>query len=385
MKPHRVRMAHDLIVNYGLLKRMDVFKPRFLDKEDLTLFHGREYVDFLSQIAPNNLHTHRKELAQFAVGQDCPIFDGVYEFSQLCATGSVGGAVRLNEGSADIVINWAGGLHHAKKKEASGFCYVNDCVLCILELLRRHPRVMYIDIDIHHGDGVEEAFYTSNRVMTVSFHKYGDYFPGTGDLIDDGHGEGKGYSVNVPLNDGIDDDSFEFIFRAVIGKVVETFRPGAVVLQCGADSLAGDRLGVFNLTLRGHAACVEFCDALRIPMVVMGGGGYTMRNVARCWTFETAKLLNVEISNDLPPTKFFEYYTNSSEKGGSALTDYKLHIKPLTHLRNDNSRTYLEALYARIAESLREIEAAPGVEIKTGAPGTRQDPSGINFAPEPEE
>eukprot|EP00946_MAST-07B_sp_MAST-7B-sp1_P003517 g3517.t1 len=379
MKPHRVRMAHDLIVNYGLLKRMTVFKPRFLDKDDLTLFHGREYIDFLSHIAPQNLDKHRVELARFAVGQDCPIFDGVYDFSRLCATGSVGGAVRLNEGTTDVVINWAGGLHHAKKKEASGFCYVNDCVLCILELLRQHPRVMYIDIDIHHGDGVEEAFYTSNRVMTVSFHKYGDYFPGTGDLIDDGHGEGKGYSVNVPLNDGIDDDSFEFIFRAVIGRVVEVFRPGAVVLQCGADSLAGDRLGVFNLTLRGHAACVEFCDSLRIPMVVMGGGGYTMRNVARCWTFETAKLLNEEISNDLPPTKFFEYYTNSSEKGGSASTDYKLHIKPLTHLRNDNSRTYLEALYKRIAENLRAVEAAPGIEIKTGAPGTRQDPSGIKF------
>ena len=84
--------------------------------------------------------------------------------------------------AADIAINWAGGLHHAKKSEASGFCYVNDIVLAILELLKYHQRVLYIDIDIHHGDGVEEAFYTTDRVMTVSFHKYGEYFPGTGDL-----------------------------------------------------------------------------------------------------------------------------------------------------------------------------------------------------------
>lgn len=94
----------------------------------------------------------------------------------------VEGAARLNNGSCDIAINWAGGLHHAKKTEASGFCYVNDIVLAILELLRYHPRVLYIDIDIHHGDGVEEAFYTTDRVMTVSFHKHGEYFPGTGEV-----------------------------------------------------------------------------------------------------------------------------------------------------------------------------------------------------------
>ena len=93
-----------------------------------------------------------------------------------------GGAVKLNHGESDIAINWAGGLHHAKKSEASGFCYINDLVLAILELLKYHARVLYIDIDIHHGDGVEEAFYTTDRVMTVSFHKYGEYFPGTGDI-----------------------------------------------------------------------------------------------------------------------------------------------------------------------------------------------------------
>lgn len=92
------------------------------------------------------------------------------------------GAARLNRGLCDIAINWAGGLHHAKKAEASGFCYVNDIVLGILELLRYYARVLYIDIDVHHGDGVEEAFYTTDRVMTVSFHKYGEFFPGTGEL-----------------------------------------------------------------------------------------------------------------------------------------------------------------------------------------------------------
>lgn len=144
--------------------------------------------------------------------------------------------MKLNNGEVDIAINWAGGLHHAKKAEASGFCYINDIVLvrlfgchqcaflkcilqAILELLKYHARVLYIDIDIHHGDGVEEAFYTSDRVMTVSFHKYGDFFPGTGDVKDIGARLGKYYSINFPLESGIDDASYEQIFKPVITKV----------------------------------------------------------------------------------------------------------------------------------------------------------------------
>lgn len=123
-------------------------------------------------------------------------------------------------------MNWSGGLHHAKKAEASGFCYMNDIVLAILELLkylllswiifRVYPRVMYIDIDIHHGDGVEEAFYLTDRVMTVSFHKYGNYFPGTGNVSDVGLEKGKNYAVNIPLKDGMDDESYKRIFEPVL-------------------------------------------------------------------------------------------------------------------------------------------------------------------------
>jgi acetoin utilization deacetylase AcuC-like enzyme len=202
---------------------------------------------------------------RFNVGEDCPGFDGVYNFSQLSVGGSLGGAAKLNEGESDIAINWAGGLHHAKKTEASGFCFANDIVLAILELLKLHKRVLYIDIDIHHGDGVEEAFYTTDRVMTVSFHKFGPgtsdrvpFFPGTGDLTDNGAHAAKGYAVNCPLRDGMDDASYEAIFKPVVGEIMKVYQPGAIVLQCGADSLSGDRLGCFNLSLHGHAECVKF-------------------------------------------------------------------------------------------------------------------------------
>ncbi|KAF6136028.1 hypothetical protein GIB67_006920 [Kingdonia uniflora] len=119
-------------------------------------------------------------------------------------------------------------------------------------------RVIYIDIDIHHGDGVEEAFYATDRVITASFHKFGNYFPGTRDIHDIGHGKGKYYSLNVPLDDGIDNESYQSLFKPIMEKVMELFRPIVVVLQCRVDSLSGDRLGCFNFFIKGHAECVRY-------------------------------------------------------------------------------------------------------------------------------
>ncbi|KAL9255542.1 Histone deacetylase 6-like protein, partial [Drosera capensis] len=144
-------------------------------------------------------------------------------------------------------------------------------------------RILYIDIDVNHGDGVEEAFYTTDRVMTVSFHKFGDFFPGTWHIKD----VGKHYSLKVPLNDGIDDDaSIPGLFRPIITKVKEVYQPEAVVLQCGADLLTGDRLGCFNLPVKGHADFLAFLRSFNVPLMVLGGGGYTIRNVARCWCYK---------------------------------------------------------------------------------------------------
>ena len=154
------------------------------------------------------------------------------------------------------------------------------------------------------------------RFSRLSFHKFGEYFPGTGDALDKGYERGVGYSINFPLHDGMDDDSFRSIFRPVIGKVMERFAPGAVVLQCGADSLSGDRLGCFNLSLKGHADCVEFVKSFNVPLLVLGGGGYTLRNVPRCWTYETAVLLEAEVKDCLPYNDYYEYFG----------PDYRLHM-----------------------------------------------------------
>ena len=200
MKPFRITMTHDLILNYGLYKMMDVIRPPLVGPNVMTWFHSEEYVNFLRTVTPD--HVDLEVATRFNIdpdGHDCPVFDGVFEFSQMTTGGSICGASRLNNKTADICINWSGGLHHAHKSQASGFCYINDIVIAILELLKYNPRVLYIDIDVHHGDGVEEAFYCTDRVMTLSFHKYGNFFPGTGSIDDNGHGAGKNYALNFPL------------------------------------------------------------------------------------------------------------------------------------------------------------------------------------------
>lgn len=219
--------------------------------------------------------------------------------------------------------------------------------------MRTHSRVLYIDIDVHHGDGVEEAFYTTDRVMSCSFHKFGDFFPGTGDLKDVGMKRGKKYAVNVPLRDGIDADTFGSIFRPVIRHIMEWFRPGAVVLQCGADSLAGDKLGCFNLSMRGHASCVKFVRSFGVPMMCLGGGGYTVRNVARTWTYETGLLLGKELSSDLPFNEYIQYFG----------PEYKLDVPP-TSMDNLNTPQYLDHVRTRIIDNLRSMPFAPSVQMQ---------------------
>lgn len=228
---------------------------------------------------------------------------------------------------------------------------VLDIVLGILELLRFHPRVLYVDIDVHHGDGVEEAFYATDRVMTVSFHKYGEYFPGTGELRDIGVGAGKYHAVNFPLRDGMDDRSYKAVFEPVIGWVMEFYRPSAVVMQCGGDSLSGDRLGCFNLSMRGHANCVRYVRSFGLPTLVLGGGGYTMRNVARTWAYETGQLVGVEMAPELPFTDYYEYYA----------PDFELDVRP-SNMENANSVEYLERIKAQVYENVRRTAAqATGV------------------------
>jgi histone deacetylase HOS2 len=276
----------------------------------------------------------------------------------------------LTSGQSDVAINWSGGLHHAHKGEASGFCYINDIVLSILDMLRIYPRVLYIDIDVHHGDGVEEAFQRQPRVMTLSFHRYGPYddtghkfFPGTGDIDDIGlrGTPGEHFALNVPIQSGIDDRQYKYVFEEVCGRVIDSFQPSAVVLQCGADSLGGDRLGQFNINIRQHGECISYIQSRRLPLLILGGGGYTARNVARAWCHETALLttntLPEQIPLDLVPRP--EAFSGNKTHGeGKMYPSFeRLH-------KNECKDADLELMVKKIDMDLKFVRNSPWVKME---------------------
>ncbi|EER29608.1 histone deacetylase [Coccidioides posadasii str. Silveira] len=371
MKPWRLTLTKQLVLAYGMHHAMDLYLSRSATYEEMAEFHSTDYLEFLTQVMPADMESTAQveTLARFNFGDDCPVFDGLYNYCSLYAGATLDAARKLCNNQSEIAINWSGGLHHAKKSEASGFCYVNDIVLGILQLLRIHPRVMYIDIDVHHGDGVEQAFWSTDRVLTVSFHKYDkeNFFPGTGPLDSTGPSHplnpGAHHSLNVPLNDGIEDNDYIALFKAIIGPCIRTYQPGAIVLQCGADSLGCDRLGCFNLNIRAHGACVAYTKTFGLPTLVVGGGGYTPRNVSRLWAYETAICLEAE--SDLNPV-----LPDSLKFRNHFRPDCTL-FPPLSEMRkveNKNSKAYLDSLVQSTMEQLRYIKGAPSVQMSVIPP-----------------
>jgi histone deacetylase HOS2 len=368
MKPWRLTLTKALVTAYGMPFAMDTFMSRAATYEELKLFHSSDYIDFLGTVlpepVPRDVENANPDLRFNLGGSDCPLFEGLYDYCSMSAGGSLDAARKLCSKQSDIAIAWGGGLHHAKKAEASGFCYINDIVIAIVELLRFHPRVLYIDIDVHHGDGVEEAFFSTDRVMTVSFHKYDplNFFPGTGALDDNGpkneHNPGAHHSINVPLNDGITDAQYGKLFEDVIGRCIENFRPTAIALQCGADSLAGDRLGKFNLQVQGHGSCVEFCKKYNLPLLLLGGGGYTPRNVARAWAWETAIAIDCKdkIDRKIPShTQWRDHFRQDV-----LLPSLEQIVGEPRANRNTDKR--MREIVEHVTEQLRFVQHAPSVQ-----------------------
>ncbi|KAK3356146.1 histone deacetylase phd1 [Neurospora tetraspora] len=382
MKPFRLTLTKSLVTAYGMNFAMDNYNTRIATYEELNSFHTSDYLDYLHMTPPEemprDIDNPDKEVKFNLGGSDCPLFHGLYDYCSMSAGSSLDAARKICNKQSDIAIAWGGGLHHAKKSEASGFCYINDIVIAILQLLRCYPRVLYIDIDVHHGDGVEEAFHSTDRVLTCSFHKYAPevFFPGTGGLDDTGpkseHNPGAHHAINVPLNDGITDEQYGHLFQSVIGKINEKFRPSVIALQCGADSLAGDRLGRFNLQVQGHGACAKFCKTFGIPMIMFGGGGYTPRNVARAWAYETSVAIDVDekinkiIPEHTPWRKHFvqeELFPSLEQILGEPRA-------------NRNSQKRLQEIIQHVHEQLRFVNAAPSVQQQVIPPdlgGIRDD------------
>ncbi|KAF2361709.1 Histone deacetylase domain [Trinorchestia longiramus] len=339
---YKASMVHELIKAYGLLEKMTTVPSWPASEDEVKLFHSSEYVAFLKTAQPalSNQQSHEEEQIEddFGLGFDCPVLPSLWSMARHLAGGSLTGAKLLTSGSARVAINWCGGWHHAQRDSASGFCYVNDIVLAILHLRQHFMRVAYVDLDVHHGDGVEDAFSYSGSVMTTSLHlKEDGFFPGTGHSEDLGHGEGQYFTLNVPYKAGISNQSFVDIVKCIIEGPLKTFSPGSVVVQCGGDALALDKLGGANLTLEGYAGALSLLLDLQLPTLLLGGGGYEPSNVARLWTYLTAVVLGVEVDSEIPEHNFFELYGPS----------FDLHISS-SNRRDENSQDFMDSLRANI-------------------------------------
>ncbi len=300
LKINRLRLTYDLCRAYGLfgLPESELLEAGPASEAEILRFHSAEYIDVLKRASRGDLAA---DLDHGLGPGDNPPFPGLWEWSLLQTGASLECARLVAEGRVRIAFNVAGGLHHATRGRASGFCYLNDPVLAICHFLDRGKRVLYLDIDAHHGDGVQWAFYEDPRVLTVSFHQDGrTLFPGSGAVTERGRGTGSGYAVNVPMLPGTDDETFWRGFRGIVPALMRAYRPDVVVSQLGVDSFLGDPLANLELTTHGFSKVIRFLADEAPAWVALGGGGYDETTVARAWTLAWAIMNGVEAPDEIP-------------------------------------------------------------------------------------
>ncbi|GJJ71873.1 hypothetical protein EMPS_04230 [Entomortierella parvispora] len=358
---NRSKAVHTLIDAYGLLRLRDltVIAPRRATVKELCRYHSRDYVEFLRQVeekervdGPTDSHT----LEEYGLVHDCSIFEGIGDYAEFVAGSTLQAATFLNENEFDIVIHWDGGRHHAGKDMAAGFCIVNDIVLGIMELQKTFDRVLYLDLDVHHGDGVEKAFQFTDKVLTVSLHHFAEgFYPGTG--------SGKDVSarskavVNVPLRSGLCRKTLSNLFDDLIEPLVASFNPKAVVLQCGVDGMAGDPLGKWNLSIASYGDCLQKVMAWKKPLIILGGGGYNSAAAARSYAYLTSQVLGRDISDEIPEHDQFEDYA----------PDFLLKVEDAGRQPDENTESYLSQvrdLVARQSDGIASSKSSSSSSLK---------------------
>lgn len=301
LKVERLGLTMDLIEAYGLFDPSESpwVEAREADEQDVLLVHTPEYIEVLRQA---NTGQATAQSAHYGLGSgDNPVFPGLYDWS-LLVTGATLECIRqVRYDNRRIAFNIAGGLHHALSARSSGFCYLNDPAIGIARMVQDGLRVVYLDVDVHHGDGVESAFYNTDQVLTISIHQNGHtLFPGTGFSQEMGQGSGRGFAVNLPLAPGTDDDLYIRVFNETVPPLVRAFDPDVLVTQLGVDTFTSDPLASLNLTNDGFCKLIREIKSWGISWVALGGGGYDIMNVARAWTSAWAIMKGIELPDDLP-------------------------------------------------------------------------------------
>ena len=302
LTPIRLKLTYELSREKGLIddQNITVLPPRVATEEEVGLFHVEEYISLVKQMSKSG---H----GLLDLG-DTPAFKGVYEASAMTVGATLDAVDAVMKGQADHGMNISGGLHHAHEDRASGFCVFNDPAVAIAYLKKKHhlQRIMYFDMDAHHGDGVMYGFYADPGVLDVDLHEDGRYlFPGTGFTFETGEKGSEGLKINIPMLPGTGDDPYLRAFREIVPKLVRGYKPEFIIVQCGADSHSDDMLAHLRLTTRTYEEIITTLHKLAHEVasgriVAVGGGGYNPANVARCWTVVAASLLEVQPTDDVP-------------------------------------------------------------------------------------
>ncbi len=346
---------------YKLCKKLNLFghdwmsihAPKPASTQDILSFHTKEYVTILKKA---NKAVFREEWLRHGLGTtECPVYEGVYDYHALATGSTLLGVELISRGSADIVFSPTGGFHHAGKDFAAGFCYINDVVIAIKRWLRARKRVLLIDMDAHHSDQVQQAFYGTSRVMCMSFHESGKtLFPfKTGFEDEIGKGRGKGYTINVPLPENTGDDEFSWAFGKIFLPVARRFKPDIVVAALGADVLFSDPFSHLQLTNISFSQALGSIVEVSPKLLALGCGGYVLEDIARTWTLAWA------IMNGLAPKE-----EDAALFGGVFWGDDLASLKDRPHFVPDDMRQKAKSEVRRVVRAI-EKNVFPILNIKT--------------------
>lgn len=352
----RLDLTLDLIRQLDLIRPEHFVEPRYATDDELALIHDRQYINVVKQSGQST--SSLPIAASYGIGtEDTPAFPMMHEATSLVVGGTLKAAELVMSGACDHAVNLSGGLHHAFRGRASGFCVYNDCSVVIAYLRKYYDaRVLYIDTDAHHGDGIQWAFYDDPNVMSLSIHETGKYiFPGTGNITERGDGQGYGYTVNVPLEPFTEDESWLESYRAVVSQVARGFKPDVIVTQNGCDSHFSDPLTHLSCSMEiyrqipmlAHELAHELCEG---RLIATGGGGYDIwRVVPRAWTLLWAELSDQRIQGNplLPPAWISHWQPQSPVDLPETMLDsseYLPHIPRRPEITNKNRLTVEKAL-----------------------------------------
>ncbi|TMW71746.1 acetoin utilization protein AcuC [Alteribacter natronophilus] len=321
----RLKVTNDLLIRLGALSEEEMTAPRMATDEELLYIHTKDYVEAVKEASQGR--NRASYAATYGIGtEDTPVFPQMHEAAAWLTGGTLTAVEAIFEKGYSHALNLGGGLHHGFRGKASGFCIYNDSSIAIEYMRKKYgARVLYIDTDAHHGDGVQWAFYDDPDVCTLSLHETGRYlFPGTGNVNERGHGEGYGFSFNVPLEAFTEDESWIKAYEKTAEEVAAYFKPDVIITQNGADSHYYDPLTHLCSTMRiyheipriAHRIAHQYCGG---KWLAVGGGGYDIwRVVPRAWALIWLEMTGqTELAGDnLIPSSWLKEW--------SPLTDHNL-------------------------------------------------------------